>query len=109
MVVNLEQVKIGAKNFIDQEICAKAVGKTKFVICFLSPIIVGKIPKYLNSLKEFAPEIFDENGNVELDKFYNMGKEAIKKSGQFEFAGIIFNETDVDRLYSFIKNTGVVI
>ena len=107
MMVNLEQVKIGVNNFIDREIGVKAVGKTKFAIYFFSPLIVQKVPKYLNELKDFAPELFDENNNVDLDRFYGMAKEAIKKSGQFEFAKILFNESDVDRLYSYIKHTDI--
>lgn len=107
MIVNLEQVKVGVSNFIDREIGAKAVGKMKFAVYFFAPLIVQKATKYIVDLKSFAPELFDENNNIDLDKLYGMAKEAIKKSGQFEMAGIFFNESDVDRLYSYIKHTDI--
>ena len=106
-MVNLEQVQIGVANFVDREIGLKATGLKKFGIYFLMPTIKGKISDYLIKIKEFMPDLFDENNNIDLDKFYLMAKEAIKKSGQFEFMGIIFNETDIDKLYSYIKSTGV--
>lgn len=44
---------------------------------------------------------------VDLDQLYNRSKTAIAKSGQIELAGIIFNETDIDKLYSYIRNTSI--
>lgn len=105
MMVNLEQVQSGVFNFIDREIGTKATGFKKFSVYFLAPTIKNKIANYLITMKEFIPELFDENNNVDIDVLYNMGKDAIKKSGQFEFMGIIFNETDIDKLYSYIKST----
>ena len=106
MMVNLEQVQTGVENFVDKEIGAKAVGVKKFTIYFFMGSIKKTVANYLFKLKEFMPDLFDDNNNVDLDKFYGMAKDAIKKSGQFEFMGIIFNETDIDKLYSYIKSTG---
>ena len=39
-------------------------------------------------------DFFIENGDVDLDKLYATTKEAIRKSGQVEYMGIIFNESD---------------
>ena len=108
MMVNLEQVQIGVTNFIDREIGAKATGFKKFGVYFLMPTIKKTISDYLLKIKGFMPDMFDENNNIDLDKFYNIAKDAIRKSGQFEFMGIIFNETDVDKLYSYIKSTGTI-
>ena len=108
MMVNLEQVENGLVNFVDREIGAKATGLKKFGIYFIMPTIKKTATNYLLKFKEFVPDLFDENNNIDLDKFYNMAKEAIKKSGQFEYMGIIFNETDIDKLYSYIKPMGVM-
>ena len=107
MMVNLEQVQNGVLSFIDKEIGSKAVGFKKFGIYFLMPTIKKTVAEYLLKFKSFMPDLFDENNNIDLDRLYSMAKEAIKKSGQFELMGIIFNETDIDRLYSYIKSTGV--
>ena len=89
MMVNLEQVQTGVANFVDREIGAKAVGVKKFGVYFLIPTIKKTVGNYLFKIKEFMPDLFDENNNVDLDKFYNMSKDAIRRSGQFEFMGII--------------------
>ena len=71
------------------------------------PIISKKITQYINSFaqNEFTKDMFDDNNNVDIDIVYNMAKEAIKKSGQFTLFGIIFNESDIDKLYTYIKQT----
>ena len=107
MMVNLEQIQIGVINFIEKEIASKATGVKKFGIYFFIPTIKNSVVNYLLKLKGFMPDLFDENNNVNLDKLYNTAKEAIRKSGQFEFMGIIFNENDIDKLYTQIKSTGV--
>ena len=109
MMVNLEQVQTGIVNFVDREIGSKATGLKKFGVYFLMPSIKKTVADYLLKLKGFMPELFDENNNVDIDKFYSISKDAIRKSGQFEFMGIIFNETDIDKLYSYIKSTSTTV
>lgn len=108
MIVNLEQIQMGVLGFVEKEIASKATGFKKFGIYFMVPTIKKSVADYLAKIKSFMPDLFDENSDVDLDKFYNLAKDAIKKSGQFEFMGIIFNETDIDKLYSYIKSTGTM-
>jgi hypothetical protein len=108
MYVNLEQIQNGITQFIDREIAQKATGFKKFGIYFMLPTIKKTVANYISQFKAFIPDLFDENGRVMLDDAYNYAKSAIQKSGQFEFMGVIFNETDVDKLYSYIKGTATV-
>ena len=55
----------------------------------------------------FKDYFVDEN-TINLDQIYNSAKTAIRKTGQIEYSGILFNETDIDKLYSYIKNTEVI-
>jgi hypothetical protein len=105
MFVNTQQIQIGVNNFIENEIAKKAVGFNKFAIYFAMPIVDKKITQYLNdfSTNELTKEMFDENKNLDLDAVYNMAKSAVQKSGQFVFYGIMFNENDIDKLYTYIK------
>lgn len=109
MFVNTEQIQIGVINFIEQEIAKKAVGANKFMIYLAMPIITKKVTQYVNSFAQnsLTKDMFDSNNNVDLDMVYNMAKDAISKSGQFTLYGIIFNETDIDKLYNYIRNTTV--
>lgn len=109
MFVNTNQIQIGLTNFIDAEIGAKATGIQKFATYLMLPIINNKVANYVNSFKEneFTKDFFNTNGDVDLDALYNMAKQAIQKSGNFTVAGIIFNETDIDKLYSYIRSTSI--
>lgn len=107
MFVNTEQVQLGVLNFVENEIAKKAVGVNKFITYFSMPIISKRITEYINnfSQNQLTKDMFDENHNVDIDVVYNMAKNAIKKSGQFTLYGIIFNENDIDKLYTYIINT----
>lgn len=105
MYINTQQIQLGADKFIENEIARKAVGVNKFAVYFAMPIINKKITQYIESFSSnpLTKEMFDENKNVDIDTVYNMAKSAIQKSGQFVYYGIVFNETDVDKLYNYMK------
>ena len=101
---SLEQIQDGIAYFIDQELASKAVGFKKFMIYFLTPTIKRTVTEYVHKYKAFVPELVDADDKINLDMLYNYSKAAIQRSGQFELMGILFNESDVDKLYSYIKN-----
>lgn len=102
MVVSIQQIQKGVNAFVENEIASKTTGFRKFGVYFLMPTITNTVADYVNKLKQFMPDAFDGE-NVRIETLYNVGKGAIQKSGQFEFMGLIFNETDIDKLYSYIK------
>lgn len=104
-MVNIEEVKRGVVNFIDAELGRKATGFNKFSVYFMMPIIDKKIEAYVNQFRnnEMTKDFFDANGNIDIDMLYNYSKQAIQKSGQFIIFGIVINETDLDKLYKYIK------
>ena len=105
MYVNTEQIQLGISKFIDSEIGNKAVGFGKFATYFVMPMVISKIPHYVESYSSnvLTQDMFDSNKNVDIDKVYNYAKSAIQKSGQFVWNGIAFNETDIDKLYNYIR------
>ena len=107
MFVNTNQIQIGIANFIENEIARKATGKRKFATYFILEVIDLIIAGYINDFKsnEFMKHLFNSNGDVDIDALYNMCKKAIQKSGSFEIYGVILNETDIDKIYSYIRNT----
>ncbi len=108
MIVNVQQIQRGLANYMDAEIAQKAVGVKKFAVYFLIPQINQKVTDTISELNKnnmFAP-LFDEHGNIDLDKVYSQAKDAIHKTGQIEFAGIVFTENDIDSLYRYISAGG---
>lgn len=106
-MVTLQQVERGITNYIENEIAQKAVGIQKFATYFMMPQIPKKIEELFIKHKNgvIIKDFIDSNSNVDIDKLYNTAKLAIQKSGQFEIYGIIFNETDVDKIYNYIRRT----
>lgn len=104
MFVSTEQLQIGVTNFIEAEIAKKATGTTKFLTYLAIPVVNKKVAYYMDSFfnSEFTKDMFDEERNIDIDLLYNMSKEAIRKSGQVVAYGIVFNETDIDKLYNYI-------
>lgn len=104
MFVNTEQIQIGVTNFIEQEIAAKAVGFQKFATYFVLPKINKVIEHYMQAFKEnpIVADFFNENGDVNIDELYNMAKMAVRKSGQFAVYGVLLNENDIDKIYTYI-------
>lgn len=104
MFVTTNQIQIGIANFVENEIAAKAVGFQKFATYFVLQKLNGIVASYVKSLRdnEWMKDLFDADGNVDIDALYNMCKKAIRKSGQFEFFGVILGETDIDKIYSAI-------
>lgn len=108
-MVTVEQIQRGVKNYVDAEIGSKATGFRKFGVYFMLPSIDKYTAKYVNQFKNIMPDAFDENGNVNIDDVYNCAKSAIRKSGSFELMCIIFNEADIDKLYTYIKKGDSVL
>ena len=108
MFVNTQQIQIGVTNFIEQEIASKAVGFQKFAIYFVLPKVNKVIENYMNQLKgnPIVGDMFNENGDINVDELYNMAKQAVRKSGQFAVYGVLLNESDIDRIYTYITRQG---
>lgn len=47
MLVNTDQVRIGVKKFIENELAHKATGVTKFMIYFIMPAMDKKVLDYI--------------------------------------------------------------
>jgi hypothetical protein len=109
MLVTAQQIQTGVINYVEQEIAQKAVGVKKFTVYFIMPQLSTKVLTLINAAQadDMLKVFFSDNGNIDLDALYQAAKTAITKSGQIEYAGIIFNETDIDKLYTYIKNTTV--
>ena len=104
MFVNTQQVQIGVTNFIEQEIASKAVGFQKFATYFVLPKVNKVIEQYMVQLKDnpIVSDMFNENGDINIDELYNMAKQAVRKSGQFAVYGVLLDESDIDKIYAYI-------
>lgn len=103
MTITTQQLQKGIIDYVEKEIAQKATGVRKFGVYFFMPTIYQTVETYTVKLKNVMPTMFDGE-NINLDNLYNSSKDAIKKTGSVELMGIIFNESDIDKLHYYIKN-----
>ena len=105
MFVPIDQVKVGVANFVEREIATKATGLQKFLSYCAVPLVGRTIDGYAAQFSQnpVMALFFNDNKEVNIDELYNMAKSAVRKSGQFTVYGIILGETDIDRIYNYIK------
>ena len=96
MFVNQEEIKLGIAKYVDNEIASKATGFNKFMVYFAMPIINKKVESFVKSFSdnEMTSDFFNENKQVDIDKVYNMAKDAIKKVVSFSITELcLTNQT----------------
>ena len=110
MVVNTDQIRIGVKKFIENELAHKATGVTKFMIYFMMPGMDKKVLDYIVKMQDndMFEEMFDENKNLYLDKVYDRALFAVDKVGNkvlLEKYGIALDRSDLEKIYSYIRES----
>lgn len=106
------QVINGVSRYIDTEIVNKMSGYQKWVIGAGAGIFLNKGTKIFENIKNNeivkSMEIIDSEDNIDVDCIYQeLKKQASKGAITFDLpmiGAITLNETDVDKLYSYIKN-----
>jgi hypothetical protein len=108
MNANIEQIQRAITEYFNQEILSKTTGLKKFTTDLAFNLYKPQIPKIflrlVNNPLIKGTGVIDENNLIDVDTLYEHAKNAIQHSGQIEFMGILFNDADVDKLYTFIKN-----
>lgn len=110
-MANLAQVQAGLNQYIAQEFLSKMTGWQKWVFGASAAMLNGNITNIFNQLKNSnivkMMGVIDENDNIDIDKLYVAFKEQARQSSVTFNVPVIgattFNESDVDKLYSFIK------
>ena len=110
MLVNTDEVRIGVKKFIENELAHKATGVTKFMIYFIMPGMDKKVLDYIVKMQDndMFEEMFDENKNLYLDKVYDRALFVVDKVGNkvlLEKYGIALDRGDLEKIYSYIRES----
>lgn len=109
MKVNIEQVQRAITEYFNQEILSKTIGWKKFTTDLAFNLYKAKLPALFLQWAEHplikGTGLIDDNHFIDIETLYTHAKTAIQKSGQVEFMHILFNDTDVDKLYNYMLNT----
>ncbi len=106
-MVSLNQIQLGFVAFIEREVAVKAVGLQKFLYYGASFLVASQMEQIFKTFME-DPMIksmgfLDDNNSIDLNKLYNTAKYAIQKTGQITVSGVILDESDVEKLFQYIK------
>jgi hypothetical protein len=63
----------------------------------------GAIMDFIQGSMAQTFKLVDENGNIDVDVFYNAAKNAMRPLSYIEVAGIRLNEADIDKIYSYLR------
>jgi hypothetical protein len=113
-MVNLGQVQNGIVKYLDTEITPKINGWQKWVFGALAGTAMSKTTNIFNTLKtnEFVKmlDVIDENDMIDIDTLYReFFKQAQKGAITFDvpmIGAITLNESDVEKIYRYIKEGG---
>lgn len=109
-MVTTEQIKRGAARYLDEEFTAKLNGWRKWAIGAGGAMALENLDTTLAALRGnpvvAALGVFDEAGNVDLDRIYaHVRKEAQKGPVTFTapvLGPVTLNDRDVEKLYACI-------
>lgn len=109
-MVSLSKVQSGAAAYIDDEFSRKLDGWRKWVFGAASAMMLSDVDAIAAKLKgnEIVKllGVFDESGDVDVERLYRYFKAEAQK-GPISFSApilgvVTMNESDVDKLYSYI-------
>lgn len=102
MKATKQEIKMGIKRYVDKELSPQLHGAKGVGIRILLAVgIDGVAEKYLEHPMLETIGIKDVEG-IELDKLYEVAKQEVEKEGKVEVAGILFDASDVEKLYQEI-------
>ena len=109
-MVSMDKVKRGIARYLDQEFTAKMNGWQKWVFGTVSAMYIENsaqvIQKVQNHPAAKALNLFDESGNVAVDRVYqHLRMQAQKGPITVEIpliGAVTLNESDVEKLYNCI-------
>lgn len=103
--ITAQNLGIALSAYIEQELVPKAGGLQKVMLYMALPVINAQTPQMV---QQYAPALklldgLTDDGMIDLDKMYPALKDAVHKAGKVPVAGIIFDESDVDKLYAIAQ------
>jgi hypothetical protein len=105
MTVTVDQLKLGIKKFVENEIAYKATGLTKFLTFFMLPSIDKEVNSMVSKIKEISifDEFFTPEGNIFLDEVYSRAIQAVDKSGKIaiEKFQLALDRSDLEKIYHY--------
>lgn len=100
-----QNLGVAIGQYLEQELVPKATGLQKVMLYMAMPAVSAQaqamVDKYNPMLSVLGA--LSDDGMIDLDALYPQLKDAVHKTGKVPVMGIIFDESDVDKLYAAAK------
>lgn len=95
-----QNLGIALGQYLEQELVPKADGLRKVMLYMAIPVVGGQAQQMLDKYKPALSALgaLTDDGMIDLDVLYPRLKDAVHKAGKVPVMGIIFDESDVDKL-----------
>lgn len=107
MMASKEQVKTAVQLFVDRDLMGKGTTSQKFMTFMAANLLLNRIdnmwPTITNNGTAAVLGLVDEDGRVDAGALLASAKEAMKKTGAINLAGIIFSENDINSFENYLN------
>ena len=105
MNITVDQLKIGLRKFVENEIAYKATGVTKFLTYFMLPSLDKEVVSMVSQAKDSSifQEFFTPEGNIMIDEVYSRAVQAVDKAGKIAIDKfkIMLDRNDLEKIYHY--------
>lgn len=100
-----QNLGIAMGQFLEQELIPQSDGIRKVMLYMAIPVLGTQAQQMIEQYKPAIKALgaMSEDGMIDLDVLYPRLKDAVHKAGKVPVMGIIFDESDVDKLYAIAK------
>lgn len=100
-----QNLGVAMGKYLEQELIPQSDGIRKVVLYMAIPVLGSQAQQMLEQYKPAIKALgaMTEDGMIDLDVLYPRLKDAVHRAGKVPVMGVIFDETDVDKLHSIAK------
>ena len=100
-----QNLGVALGQYLEQELAPKADGVRKVILYMAIPVVGAQAQHMVEQYKPALSALgaLTEDGMIDLDVLYPRLKEAVRKTGKVPMAGIIFDESDVDKIHAIAQ------
>lgn len=100
-----QNLGVAMGKYLEQELIPQSDGIRKVVLYMAIPVLGSQAQQMIEQYKPAIKALgaMTDDGMIDLDVLYPRLKDAVHRAGKVPVMGVIFDETDVDKLHAIAK------
>ena len=105
MKISGQNLGVALGQYLEQELAPKAGALQKVMLYMAIPVVGTQTQQIIEQYKPALSALgaMTDDGLINLDVLYPRLKDAVHKAGKVPVMGIIFDESDVDKLHTIAQ------